>query len=204
MEAIHAGGCQVEPSSKTAQESSCSQGTERQRNMETVHPAINAKCVLEKGDGGLVALAEDGLNESAKLAEKGLTDREVQAWIAYLRLGTLAAVSIELSVRYDTAKNYIRECKRKLGIVNNSAAPSGVTESYLMAVLSEQGHRCALSGMALTPRDTALDHKVALSDGGKHERGNVWFLHRMVNDAKNSMGLDEFIQMCRRISEYQR
>lgn len=203
MEAIFAGGCEIECSPSEGQETGSEANSSRGRKLETMHSAADAKCERCEMDGCEITLAKNGSNQSEELAAKVLTNRQREIWDAYRSESSVARASVKLGISYDYAKEAIRACKRALKIPVVKAEPTGVTESYLLDLLKQQEFRCALSGMELTTQTATLDHKHALADGGKHERGNVWFLHKQVNDAKNSMGLEAFLRMCKLVAAIQ-
>ena len=70
-----------------------------------------------------------------------------------------------------------------------------VTMKQLMDLKEIQRCKCALTGRALTPENVSLDHINPMSTHGKHN--NVHLVTREVNTAKNTMTMDDFIQMCR-------
>jgi len=69
-------------------------------------------------------------------------------------------------------------------------------------LLRRQQYRCALSGRELTPATAALDHIVAISRGGEHSIENAQVLHRDVNRAKNVLGNEEFVALCRDVAAW--
>ncbi len=70
-------------------------------------------------------------------------------------------------------------------------------------ILERQEYRCALSGVALSPEDLALDHIVPVSEGGDFSAANAQFVSKVVNRAKHTMSQQEFILMCRRVAAHQ-
>lgn len=72
-----------------------------------------------------------------------------------------------------------------------------------MAKVKEQEFRCAISGRELTPETASLDHIVPLARGGEHSLANVWIVDHQVNIAKSTMTLDEFVSLCRQVTEHQ-
>jgi 5-methylcytosine-specific restriction endonuclease McrA len=74
------------------------------------------------------------------------------------------------------------------------------TATELKALLDVQQYCCALSGLPLTPEDAALDHIVAVSDGGTHEVNNLQWLNAEVNRMKGSMSQSRFIAIVKLIA----
>lgn len=70
-----------------------------------------------------------------------------------------------------------------------------------MEMLKDQGYRCALSGMELTPSNVSLDHIKPLDSGGTHTMNNVHLVTKEVNRMKSTMSMDEFVGICRCIAE---
>jgi 5-methylcytosine-specific restriction endonuclease McrA len=83
---------------------------------------------------------------------------------------------------------------------------SGGTEQLgpytLLKMLEGQGHRCALSGMPLTPNTMALDHRVPRSTGGEEKLSNYQFVREEINAMKGSMREDEFIRWCVQVARW--
>ncbi|MDV6033218.1 MAG: HNH endonuclease [Phycisphaera sp. RhM] len=78
-----------------------------------------------------------------------------------------------------------------------------VTIDYLRKKLDEQAYCCAISGEHLTPDNFALDHIIALADGGDFSPSNCQLVTKAVNRAKNTMSQEDFIAMCQRITRFQ-
>lgn len=79
--------------------------------------------------------------------------------------------------------------------------PSGkLTINKAMAILEAQGHKCALTGLPMTPKNASLDHVTPLSRGGEHDASNCQWIFDFVNTAKGSMTQEEFIEMCRAVA----
>lgn len=70
----------------------------------------------------------------------------------------------------------------------------------LMRLLEKQQYRCAISGLPLTPDTMALDHKVPRSAGGTETLDNYQFVRADVNAMKGSMGMRQFIGICKQIA----
>lgn len=78
-----------------------------------------------------------------------------------------------------------------------------VTRKQLMDLLQEQNYRCALTGVELTPETASVDHKIPLQQGGNHSIANLHIVEHRINWAKGTMTVEEFLEMCRRVVEYQ-
>lgn len=74
---------------------------------------------------------------------------------------------------------------------------TGITQKTILQLIETQQYRCALTGRELTPETASIDHKVPLAGGGEHHISNIWVLDHVVNRAKGTMTVDEFIAMCR-------
>jgi hypothetical protein len=77
-----------------------------------------------------------------------------------------------------------------------------VTSEFLSQLVVRQEYRCALSGVTLTPDTAALDHIVPYSEGGKHTRDNLQWVHEEVNRMKGQMSSREFREWCRRVASW--
>ncbi len=95
------------------------------------------------------------------------------------------------------------DCRIKI-IANarlKKAVASG-TWLILKEKLVAQGFRCAYSGEPIVPGiNASIDHIVPSSRGGSPEAHNLQWVSKIVNLMKTSMTHDEFIAMCKRISE---
>lgn len=68
-------------------------------------------------------------------------------------------------------------------------------------ILEDQGYKCYLTGLELTPDTSTLDHIIPVSKGGHPtDARNGGFLHATVNKMKGSMSVDEFVEWCTRVS----
>lgn len=74
-----------------------------------------------------------------------------------------------------------------------------ISANALRELIETQGGCCALTGRELTPHSAVLDHKIAVSRGGRHTIENAQILHKIVNRAKHTLTNDEFIQLCREV-----
>lgn len=79
-----------------------------------------------------------------------------------------------------------------------------ITAKSLVELIEKQNFRCALSGVELTPDTASIDHKIPISRGGLNDISNLWILEANINRAKNTMTVEEFIQMCRDVTEFHR
>jgi 5-methylcytosine-specific restriction endonuclease McrA len=60
----------------------------------------------------------------------------------------------------------------------------------------QQGERCALSGLPITPETADLDHITPLVNGGTNEISNLQWLHRSVHKCKGTLATEDFIAIC--------
>ena len=79
-----------------------------------------------------------------------------------------------------------------------------VTPEYLGQLLIDQGHRCALTGYPIYVRTTkqftaSLDR---IDNTKGYVEGNVQWVRKEINLMKLTHGNEEFIDICRRVSEY--
>lgn len=71
-----------------------------------------------------------------------------------------------------------------------------VSTAELRNLVQQQGYRCWLTGVEVTPRLSSLDHKTARKNGGQHEIDNLCVLHPVVNAAKGSLNVEQFVHIC--------
>ena len=83
------------------------------------------------------------------------------------------------------------------------AKSKNITAKQIWGLVTQQEHRCAISGRELTPETASLDHIVPFSRGGEHSINNVWVVDQKVNIAKGTMTLEEFVSMCRDVIDQQ-
>lgn len=77
-----------------------------------------------------------------------------------------------------------------------------VTAKNLYQLLLRQDKRCAISGVELTTDNVSIDHIVPLSKGGGHVMQNVHLVHRVINRMKGTMGHEEMLDLCRKITQW--
>jgi 5-methylcytosine-specific restriction endonuclease McrA len=95
-----------------------------------------------------------------------------------------------------------KQIQRRAKTVGTSQAKGNVNVKSVLRLVEKQQFRCALTGRPLTPDQAALDHKVPVCRGGKHDIENAQVLHRDVNRAKGALTNEEFIQLCREVAEH--
>lgn len=152
--------------------------------------------------------------------ETCLTEEQQIMVAEFRKLRSAAKVSKSLGLPRDRVRLGLKRIREKLGLTDLSELwdkkygdpnevmddpivdDDRVTAKKLLVVLEQQGYRCALTGRELTPGNSSLDHKVAISDGGLHVMENVWFLHNEVNRAKGAMTAKAFIAMCHEVVDH--
>jgi 5-methylcytosine-specific restriction endonuclease McrA len=82
----------------------------------------------------------------------------------------------------------------------NANKGGAVTHEGLRGILIQQGYRCALSGVVISPDNAELDHMTPLSKGGLHTIDNVQIVHPVVNALKGQMTDEEFTGWARLIA----
>lgn len=71
-----------------------------------------------------------------------------------------------------------------------------ISEDWVLARLSEQNHRCAISGQPIDRLDFEVDHIVPRSKGGGNELANLQLVCRAANSAKSDLTNDELVTLC--------
>lgn len=69
----------------------------------------------------------------------------------------------------------------------------------LLQRLTENGFKCEYSGLPLTVSNMQLDHIIPVCDGGSSKLSNVAIVHKDINRMKGSMGIERFIELCKRV-----
>ena len=71
------------------------------------------------------------------------------------------------------------------------------TSKLLLAMVEDQGRKCALTGVELTPDTVELDHITPVAEGGRDVMSNCRAIHKVVNRMKGSLSDVEFKAWCR-------
>jgi hypothetical protein len=142
------------------------------------------------------------------LAEKDGYERTKTIAREYRKRGSAPAAAKALGTSADCIARHLNRVKLWFDITSirdlldfeeEGDFPSS---QQLLRLLEKQGHRCALSGVKLTPETAELDHIVPLAKGGSNAISNVQWLHKRINRMKGSMKQDDFIDMCSKVSQW--
>ena len=79
-----------------------------------------------------------------------------------------------------------------------------ISPFQLWRIAKRQRLICPLTGRRLTGEIMSIDHKVSLSRGGSNDLSNLQFVHVDANYAKRILSQEDFIQMCRDVTEFHR
>lgn len=82
----------------------------------------------------------------------------------------------------------------------DSPATKRVGVKDILALLHKQLFRCAYTGEELTPENVGADHMTPVSRGGSNEIENIALVLGNVNSAKGTMTVEEFVEMCRKVT----
>ena len=143
---------------------------------------------------------------------ESLTERQKEYFRLYLETGSPKQIAQKLGLKGSVkgVGKTLRQIAKRLGSASitefrkDANRPSAAAASQLMQAIKNQQYRCALSGVEISPKTAELDHKTALSEGGSNLIDNLQWLDANVNRAKGTMSQDEFITMCRRVTEWNR
>jgi 5-methylcytosine-specific restriction endonuclease McrA len=94
-------------------------------------------------------------------------------------------------------------CKRRTRSKKN-LKKSHLSLHELFGLLEDQDYRCALTGKVLSPDDVAVDHIIPISSGGDFSIKNSQLVSKSANRAKHTMSQEEFLELCRAVSDTQR
>jgi hypothetical protein len=104
-----------------------------------------------------------------------------------------------LRVRQRNKKTFF---DRKARNGSNNSHYSVLHAKTLWSIWKEQRGRCALTGVRLTRDNCELDHITPISKGGGHERANLRWLQKDVNQAKRALSDVEFLELCKSVIAY--
>lgn len=81
-----------------------------------------------------------------------------------------------------------------------------ITLDFIWNLYLKQNKKCALTGMDINFIDTkkynaSLDRKDPKQG---YTENNVWWIHSDVNYAKQSLSVDDFLNLCKKVTEYNR
>jgi hypothetical protein len=96
----------------------------------------------------------------------------------------------------------LKKEKKKVVLLEDQTGTHEVTGKYLLGLIEKQNFKCALSGHCLLPNEAALDHVLPYEAGGRHEPGNVQWVHCDVNKMKSQMRQEVFIDWCMKITRH--
>lgn len=88
------------------------------------------------------------------------------------------------------------EVQQRLQRYEKTGAEKIASPTELWELFHRQGQRCALTGEKLTASNSSIDHIVPLCDGGTNLIDNLQWVTTQVNQMKNTMGQEEFINAC--------
>lgn len=80
-----------------------------------------------------------------------------------------------------------------------TAKADRITPKDILQLLETQQYRCAYTGEELTPDNVSADHIIPLKRGGEHSLKNICLVTRAANQAKGTLALDEFRDLCRKV-----
>jgi hypothetical protein len=131
---------------------------------------------------------------------------------AYVAFGTIQKAAEYLEVREEKLQRRLQQEAKRQGLSDirmlirgkGAIEQAKLNRSYLVALIEEQGYRCKLSGIELTPDTASLDHIIPVSKGGEHCVGNVAWVHEEINRMKGQLSVEEFIALCLKVVQYTR
>lgn len=135
-----------------------------------------------------------------------LTEKEIEYAEAFMQTKSIRMVAARLGVTKDHARTKLKDIEGKTGIrferQTRSRSEAGAKDLFML--LKEQKFRCALSGVKLLPETAALDHIIPVSRGGSDAIDNLQWVDCRINKMKGSMVLEEFLDLCSKVSQWQR
>ena len=94
-------------------------------------------------------------------------------------------------------------------VTSTKRKKDGLTRDMLIQKLKEQNYKCALSGVQLTcdlskgdisQTNASVDRIIA---GGDYTYDNIQLVCKTLNSFRNSTPLDDFVNWCKKVVEYQ-
>jgi hypothetical protein len=159
--------------------------------------------------------------EFAEAFEKKISEEaKKRLWAYYKTNSTIDAIRLlGLSCGFETWRKRLTGIAKQLGassllevfdleeekdvlLVEDQTGSHKISGRFLRGLIEKQQFRCALSGQFLIPDDASLDHIAPFESGGRHERDNVQWVHRDVNNMKGQMPQEVFLQWCVKIAEH--
>ena len=141
-----------------------------------------------------------------------LTPRQRQYIASYMASESRQQIAKELGLNgsLETIGKTLASIAKKMGLnlldLRDPIKPNhhSTTAASLKQLIEKQEFRCALSGEAITPEVSELDHKKAVSNGGDHNIENLQWLHCEVNRMKGSLSQERFVELCRKGASWNR
>lgn len=93
--------------------------------------------------------------------------------------------------------------KRRAGSQNSRPGIDGkITAIDLFGLWKQQKGKCALTGVTLTVRNSAVDHIVPNARGGPHDKTNLRWTTQIINKMKGDLTDEEFREQCAAMIEF--
>ena len=90
----------------------------------------------------------------------------------------------------------------EVALIEDQSRVIDINGRFLESLIQKQGYKCALSGEPLEPNIAELDHITPHDAGGRHECGNVQWVHQEVNRMKGQMAQERFVYWCVAVARY--
>ena len=138
-----------------------------------------------------------------------LTHRQQEYIAAYMKTGSPTEVAGIMKITGSTkgVSKRLTQITRLMGLsgvrdLKPTIRGKTATTVELKMLIEKQKYRCALSGIKLVPDASQLDHIEPLAADGTNEINNLQWLDSVVNKAKGTLSQSDFIQMCRRVAQW--
>ena len=105
------------------------------------------------------------------------------------------------SVESERAKRRFFHTRAKNSVWRTKQGDVAEIRSAIFWIWKRQRGRCAMTGKPLD-RTAELDHIVPVSKGGKNEPSNLQWLSPEVNQCKNDMTVEQFMEVCKAVLSY--
>lgn len=99
-------------------------------------------------------------------------------------------------------RDSVSEQPKNSGNENTTIRVASKTE--IISLVRRQNYSCALTGELLVPEDAALDHVVALTEGGTSTADNLQIVSKEINQMKGTLSNDLFVALCCKVADFSR
>lgn len=183
-------------------------------NMEASVQASDA-CVESEDQTPLAVTMGFAMRNGCEESQQESTSKTRERVDAYIKHRSVAKAAKECGITEDRMSEILTKERNRRGLsdirylyadtesgfnVGGNSTGEDVTAKELLALAELQSFCCALSGIAITPESSALDHIIPVASGGTHEVSNLQWVDKRINTMKGELPVDEFVELCRLVA----